>query len=68
MADMKKTEEIAQAVTGGFQKIEDGVVGGYKKIESTVVGAFKGVEDKFVARHLLHEGDRKSTRLNSSHM
>ena len=30
MADLeKKTEEIAEAVTGGFQKIEDGVVGGY---------------------------------------
>ena len=50
MADLKKVnKEIAQAVTGGFQKIEDGVVGGYKKIESTVVGAYKDVEDKFVA-------------------
>lgn len=58
MADLKKgTEEIAQAVTDGFQKIEDGVVGGYKKIESAVVGAYKSVEDKFVARYLLHEGE-----------
>ena len=58
MADLKKVnKEIAQAVTGGFQKIEDGVVGGYKKIESTVVGAHKDVEDKFVARYLLHEGE-----------
>ena len=58
MADLKKgTEEIAQAVTSGFQKIEDGVVGGYKKIESAVVGAYKGVEYKFVAHYLLHEGE-----------
>lgn len=58
MADLKKVnKEIAQAVTGGFQKIEDGVVGGYKKIESTVVGAYKGVEDGFVARFLTHGGE-----------
>ena len=69
MSDVKKTnEEITQAVTGGFQKIEDGVVGGYKKIEdgvvggykkieSTVVGAYKHVEDAFVGRFLTREGE-----------
>lgn len=59
MADMeKKTGEIAEAVTGGFQKIEDGVVGGYKKVEGAVVGAFQGIEDKFVARYLTtHDGE-----------
>ena len=58
MSDLKRAnEEIAEAVTGGFQKIEDGVVDGYKKIESTVVGAYQSIEDKFVARYLLHEGE-----------
>ena len=58
MAELKKVnKEIAQAVTGGFQKIEDGVVGGYKKVESAVVGTFRGIEDKFVARHLTHDGE-----------
>ena len=58
MSDLRKiNEDIAGAVTGGFQKIEDGVVDGYKKIESTVVGAYQSIEDKFVARYLLHEGE-----------
>lgn len=58
MPDLKKiNEEIAEAVTGGFQKIEDSVVGGYKKIEDTVVGAYKQVEDAFVDRFLTHEGE-----------
>ena len=58
MSDLKKAnEEIAEAVTGGFQKIEDGVVGGYKKIESTVVGAYKQIEGAFVGRFLTHEGE-----------
>ena len=58
MSDLRKAnEEIAEAVTGGFQKIEGGVVCGYKKIESAVVGAYQGIEDKFVARYLLHEGE-----------
>ena len=58
MSDLKKAnEEIAEAVTGGFRKIEDGVVGGYKKVESTVVGAYKQVEDAFVGRFLTREGE-----------
>ena len=58
MSDLKKVnEEIAAAVTGGFQKIEDGVVGGYKKIEDTVVGAYRQIEDKFVGKFLTHEGE-----------
>ncbi|MBD5154982.1 MAG: hypothetical protein HDT15_07935 [Oscillibacter sp.] len=58
MADLKKVNgEIAESVTGGFQKIEEGVVGGYKKIESSVVGAFQNVEDKFVGHFLTHEGE-----------
>lgn len=41
MSDLRKAnDEIAEAVTGGFRKIEDGVVDGYRKIESTVVGAY----------------------------
>lgn len=58
MSDLKKAnQEIAEAVTGGFQKIEDGVVGGYKKIEDTVVDAYKRIEDKFVGKFLTHEGE-----------
>lgn len=58
MPDFKKVnDEIAEAVTSGFQKIEDGVVGGYKKIERSVVGAYQDVEDKFVGRFLTHEGE-----------
>ena len=58
MSDLRKAnEEIAEAVTGGFRKIEDGVVDGYKKIENTVVGAYQSIEDQFVARYLLHEGE-----------
>lgn len=58
MSDLQKVnKEIAETVTGGFQKIEDGVVDGYKKIERTVVGAYQSIEDKFVARYLLHEGE-----------
>ena len=58
MSDLRKAnEEIAGAITGGFQKIEDGLVDGYKKIESTVVGAYQRIEDQFVARYLLHEGE-----------
>ena len=38
--------EIADAVVGGFQKIEDTVVGGYRKIE-----------DAFVDRYLTRDGE-----------
>lgn len=43
---VKANEEIAEAVTGGYQKIED-----------SVVGAFKKVEDAFVGKYLTHEGE-----------
>ena len=47
MSDLKKVnDEIAEAVTGGYQKIERGVV-----------GAFQKVGDKFVGELLTREGE-----------
>ncbi len=43
---VKATEQIADAVTGGYKKIEKGVVKGYTKIE-----------DKFVDAYLTKEGE-----------
>lgn len=54
---VKANEQIAEAVTSGFQKIEDGVVGTYKKVEASMVVAYKKVEDKFVGSFLTHEGE-----------
>ncbi len=53
----KANEKIADAVVGGYRRIEEGVVGGYKKIEDGVTGAFKKVEDGFVDKFLTHEGE-----------
>ena len=43
-----KTGKAADAVVGGYKKIENSVVGGYKKIEDSVVGGYKKIEQKFV--------------------
>ena len=43
---VKANERIAEAVTGGYKKIERGVVSGYKKIE-----------DKFVDAYLTKDGE-----------
>lgn len=44
MSDLRKAnEEIAEAVTGGFQKIEDGVVGGYKKLRVLLSAHFRAL-------------------------
>ena len=37
---VQANDQIAEAVIGGYKKIEDGVVGGYKKIEDGVVEGF----------------------------
>lgn len=43
---VKINQEIAENVTGAFQKVEDAVVGGYTK-----------VEDAFVERYLTRDGE-----------
>lgn len=43
---VKMNENIAEKVTGAFEKIEDTVVGGYSKIE-----------DSFVDRYLTKKGE-----------
>lgn len=53
----KATAQIAEAVTGGYKKIEKGVVDGYKKIEQGVVGGYEKLEDKFVAAYLTKDGE-----------
>ena len=50
-------ENIAEAVTEGYTKIEDGVVGGYKKIESGAVEGFGKVVDKCVEVLFAKEGE-----------
>lgn len=54
---VKATQQVAEAVTGGYKKIEKGVVDGYKKIEKGVVGGYTKIEDKFVATYLIHDGE-----------
>lgn len=54
---VKTTEQIAEAVTGGYKKIEKGVVEGYKKIEQGVVGGYTKIEDKFVDAYLTKDGE-----------
>ncbi len=54
---VKTTEQLANAVTGGYKKIEKGVVYGYKKIERGVVGGYTKIEDKFVDTYLTKEGE-----------
>ena len=54
---VKATEQIADAVTGGYKKIEKGVVSGYKKIENGVVSGYTKLEDKFVDAYLTKDGE-----------
>lgn len=54
---VKTTEQIADAVTGGYKKIEKGVVEGYKKIEQGVVAGYTKIEDKFVDAYLTKDGE-----------
>ena len=54
---VKVIDKTAEAVTGGYKKIEEGVVGGYKKIEQGVVGGFTKIEDKFVDAYLTKDGE-----------
>lgn len=54
---VKATEQIADAVTVGYKKVEQGVVGGYKKIEQGVVGGYTKIEDKFVDAYLTKDGE-----------
>ncbi|MBQ6832746.1 MAG: hypothetical protein IJO28_08975 [Oscillospiraceae bacterium] len=43
---VKANQKIADAVTGGYRKMEKGVVNGYTKIE-----------DKFIAAYLTKDGE-----------
>lgn len=54
---VKATEQIAEAVTGGYKKIEKGIVDGYKKVEQGVVGGYSKIEDKFVDAYLTKDGE-----------
>ena len=58
---MKKTadvvEEMGQAVTSGYKKIENGVVSGYKRIETGAVTGFEKVTDKCVDVLFAKEGE-----------
>ena len=53
----KTIDKTAEAVTGGYKKIEKGVVDGYKKIEQGVVGGYTKIEDKFVDAYLTKDGE-----------
>ncbi len=54
---IKATEQIAEAVTVGYKKIEKGVVDGYKKIEQGVTAGYTKIEDKFVDAYLTKDGE-----------
>ena len=54
---VKVTEQISEAVTGGYKKIEKGVVDGYKKIEQGVTAGYTKIEDKFVEAYLTKDGE-----------
>lgn len=41
-------EEMGQAVTKGYRKMENGVVAGYQKIETGAVTGFEKVSDKCI--------------------
>lgn len=53
----KVTEQISEAVTGGYKKLEKGVVDGYKKIEQGVAAGYTKIEDKFVDAYLTKDGE-----------
>jgi len=50
-------EKLAEAVVGGYRKIEKGVVGSYKKIETGAVKGYTKIEDKFVETYLAKDGE-----------
>ena len=54
---VKTNEKMAEAVTGGYKKIEKGVVDGYKKLEQGVVSGYTKIEDKFVDAYLTKDGE-----------
>ena len=54
---VKTTGQIADAVAGGYKKIEKGVVDGYKKIEKGVIDGYTKIEDKFVDAYLTKDGE-----------
>ena len=54
---VKTTEQITEAIAGGYKKIEKGVVEGYKKIEQSVVGGYTKIEDQFVDAYLTKDGE-----------
>ena len=50
-------EEIGQAVTSGYKKIEHGVVSGYQKIEHGAVTGYEKVSDKCIDVFFAKEGE-----------
>ena len=54
---VRTIEQIAEAVTGGYKKIEKGVVDGYKKTEQGVVDGYTKIEDKFIDAYLTKDGE-----------
>lgn len=55
---MKKANgQVAGAVAGAYQKIEDTVVGAYKKVETGAVDAYKKVEDACIDTLFAREGE-----------
>lgn len=54
---VKATQQIAEAVTDSYKKIETGVVDGYKKIEQGVVGGYTKIEDKFIDAYLTKDDE-----------
>ena len=54
---VKVNEKIAEAVTGGYKKMEKGVVNGYKRIEQGVTKGYTKIEDRFVDAYLTKDGE-----------
>lgn len=50
-------DNMGQAVTGTYKKIEKGVVSGYKSMETNVVRGFQGVCDKCIDVLFAKEGE-----------
>ncbi len=54
---VKTVDQMADAATGVYEKIETAVTGVYEKIETAVVGGYTKVEDAFVERYLTKDGE-----------
>ena len=54
---VKVNEKIAEAVTGGYKKMEKGIVDGYKRIEQGVTKGYTKIEDRFVDAYLTKDGE-----------